>query len=83
MAKQVINNSEAFSVVRGKLNSNFDELYMLGSNSLVHPSSPGATLPATANFVGELFVKTGNSSVKKGVYSALDLVGNWTGPLVS
>lgn len=48
------------------------------SSGLIHPDSPGASLPTTSSFIGELFVKT--SSVE-GVYSSLDLVGNWSGPL--
>ena len=38
----------------------------------------GSTLPATATLIGELFIRTGATS--PGLYLALDLVGNWSGP---
>lgn len=41
----------------------------------IHPSSPGATLPSTSNFVGEQFLRTG--STRPGLWFSLDLVGNW------
>ena len=50
-----------------------------GLARILHSSSPGATLPTTSNFIGELFVK--NGATKKGTYTSLDLVGNWAGPL--
>ena len=38
----------------------------------------GSTLPATATKIGDLFIRTGVTS--PGLYLALDLVGNWSGP---
>lgn len=38
----------------------------------------GNTLPNTAAFIGSSFIRTGATS--PGLYIALDLVGNWSGP---
>ncbi len=46
---------------------------------IIHPSSPAAALPATALREGQLFVRTGATA--PGIYTALDTVGNWRGPL--
>lgn len=49
----------------------------IGVGSFVQVAT-GSVLPTSALLVGELFIKTG---VNPGLYWALDLVGNWEGPL--
>lgn len=51
----------------------------IGLSSTTFANIPvGAALPAMASYVGQLFIKTGTNA---GLYWALDLVGNWEGPL--
>lgn len=40
---------------------------------------PGPNLPATADHIGQLFIRTGPTS--PGLYVATDLSGSWSGPL--
>jgi hypothetical protein len=41
----------------------------------IHPNSPSATMPTTANRVGQLFIRTG--ATNPGLYVATDLVGGF------
>ena len=47
--------------------------------AIIHSNTPSAALPLTADRIGQIFVRTGGTL--PGIYVALDLVGNWNGPL--
>lgn len=82
MAQQVINNGEAGSVVRGKLNDNFTELYS-GIDAVTVATF--AALPAPASATGKRYWVLASSGVwlvnrqPKGAYYSDGLTWTWLG----